>query len=445
MPTRRPVSRRALTLLCLWAGAALAALAQPALQAIRQNRNIAASNYCVYPDQAIRQQTPPPAGKRPFHISHYGRHGSRYLSNRKAYDIPFYALSRADSLGKLTDAGREVLRQVALVRQDAVGRWGDLTPLGSEQHRGIIRRMAERFPEVFEGQQRVDARSTTKIRCILSMGAAVQQLCALHPGLKVRMDASEHDMWYMNFQDRLLRDSMMTSAARKAYDHFAGQREHNERLMGMLFNDTAYVRDSVDDGTLNYYLFKVASIVQNTPLRDSVRLASIFTDEEVYRIWQKENAWWYITYGPSLLNGGREPYTQRHLLRRIIHEADSCLRLPQPGAQLRYGHETMVLPLACLLDLNGFGFQTLDLEEVERSGWFAFLVFPMAANLQFVFYRESPADDDVLVKVLLNENEATLPLKSDVAPYYHWSDFRSYYLRLLDAYDAERSALGLEG
>jgi hypothetical protein len=36
--------------------------------------------------------------------------------------------------------------------------------------------------------------------------------------------------------------------------------------------------------------------------------------------------------------------------------------------------------------------------------------------------------------VLLNENEATLPIKTDDAPYYHWNDVRDYYLKMLDEY-----------
>jgi hypothetical protein len=50
----------------------------------------------------------------------------------------------------------------------------------------------------------------------------------------------------------------------------------------------------------------------------------------------------------------------------------------------------------------------------------------MGSNLQFIFYRSSPKDKDVLVKVLLNEQEATLPIATDCAPYYHWADVRSY-------------------
>jgi hypothetical protein len=64
----------------------------------------------------------------------------------------------------------------------------------------------------------------------------------------------------------------------------------------------------------------------------------------------------------------------------------------------------------------------------------------MACNLQFVFYRRSPDDRDVLFKVLQNEDEATLPIATDCAPYYHWKDFREFYLNKIDAYEAERRA-----
>ncbi len=42
--------------------------------------------------------------------------------------------------------------------------------------------------------------------------------------------------------------------------------------------------------------------------------------------------------------------------------------------------------------------------------------------------------NDVLVKVLLNEKEAKLPVKTDVAPHYHWKDVESYYREKLDKY-----------
>jgi hypothetical protein len=122
-------------------------------------------------------------------------------------------------------------------------------------------------------------------------------------------------------------------------------------------------------------------------------------------------------------------------LRKIINDADSCIQLKQPGAHLRYGHDTMLLPLVCLLEIDNYELATNDLESLDRKGWANYKVIPMAGNLQIIFYRSSPDDTDVLIKVLLNENEVHLPLKSFEGPYYRWNDFRKYYLNKLDAYE----------
>jgi hypothetical protein len=39
--------------------------------------------------------------------------------------------------------------------------------------------------------------------------------------------------------------------------------------------------------------------------------------------------------------------------------------------------------------------------------------------------------------VLLNENEATLPLPTDQAPYYRWNDFRTFFLKKLADYQKD--------
>ena len=92
-------------LLLLLTVVSLSCAAQNAFDFITKNRNFSASNYCIYPDSIQPQMTPPPAGKQPFYISHYGRHGSRYLSNRKGYDIPYNMLCKADSMNQLTPIG----------------------------------------------------------------------------------------------------------------------------------------------------------------------------------------------------------------------------------------------------------------------------------------------------------------------------------------------------
>ena len=408
--------------------------AQSAYDYIVRNRNFSASNYCIYPDSAEYQQTPPPRGMRPFYLWHYGRHGSRYLSNRIGYDTPYKMLCKADSMGQLTALGKHVKQELQQIISDSEGRWGDLTGIGKQQLRHIASRMITNYPEIFEGEANVQARSTNVNRCVMSMGTALQQLAAINPQLHIDMNASKRDLWYLNHQDRQLRDSMKSKTATRVYNAFSKPREKNPRLMKLLFTQPDSLDKSISEKWINYYLLKTALIQQNTHMEDSTRLIDLFTDEDIHKFWQVENAWWYIQHGGSLLNGGHQPYSQRFLLRKMIAEVDSCINLKKPGAQLRFGHETVVLPLVCLLGINGFDFQTTNLDDLEANGWWAGLVFPMASNIQFVFYRRDSYDTDIIFKVLLNEQEATLPIETDMAPYYHWRDFRKYYLKKLDDY-----------
>ena len=55
----------------------------------------------------------------------------------------------------------------------------------------------------------------------------------------------------------------------------------------------------------------------------------------------------------------------------------------------------------------------------------------MGANFQMIFYKNKAGD--VLVKMLYNEKEVTIPaLETFSDPYYKWSDLRSYLVSLLD-------------
>jgi hypothetical protein len=410
------------------------AAAQSARDDFKNDTHLSASNYLAYPGPTQGKLTPAPDGKKPFYISHYGRHGSRYLINPSEYKRPMEILQAADKAGKLTPLGQDVLRRVKLMNEESEKRLGELTPLGAQQHKQIARRMFERFPEVFEGEANIDAKSTIVIRCILSMENALQQLLLMNPKLHITHDASEHDMWYMNYTDRELVSKRHNFETESAYYSFMEKHRDYLRAMSALFNDQEYMEQNVDAWQLNNYLFKLASNLQSSELHKKITLYDIFTDDEIYSNWLIINARWYMEYGACPLNGGTQPYTQRHLLRNIIEQADSCLLLKKPGATLRFGHETMVLPLTCLLELDNFGIQERNLERLESKGWLNYKVFPMGANIQFVFYRKDFADKDILVKVLLNENEARLPLHSSIEPYYKWSEVREYYLNKLDAY-----------
>lgn len=393
-----------------------------------------ASNLLAYPQPSSKVLTPAPNGAKPFYISHYGRHGSRYLISPGEYGKPYQTLLKAGNAGKLTPLGQDVLKRVKRLKDEAAGRLGELSPLGAVQHREIAERMYKRFPEIFAGKTVIDAKSTIVIRCILSMENELLEFVRHNPQLVIRSDASQHDMYYMNLTDTALNSRKMPAAAKTAYRTYYDKTVNWKGLMARLFNDTAYVNHEVDGKHLNEQLFRLASAIQNVESRKDITLYDIFTKDEIYKNWQVENAWWYINYANCPLNGGTQPYSQRNLLRRIIEEADSCIRLPHPGATLRFGHETMVLPLVCLMDIGDYGKQVTSLDQLEKSGWINYRIFPMGANVQFIFYRKNDKDKDILVKVLLNENETSLPVKTNCAPFYHWKDVRQFYLDKLNQY-----------
>ena len=409
--------------------------AQQARIDFETNKCLSGSNYLAYPGPEQETLTNAPKGYKPFYISHYGRHGSRYLINPKDYLTPYFVLSKADSLGKLSDLGKDVLRRVTLLNNESSNRYGELTELGGQQHKQIAKRMYERFPEVFADSASIQANSTIVIRCILSMSNALQQYVSLNPCLKIKHDASEHDMYYMNFRDDNLKKQQMPDDVKKIYEDYVAKNANYERVIKSLFNDEAYIKQNVDAKDLNYRLFQLASNLQSTEMRKQITLYDIFTTDELYANWKAKNAWWYINYGPSPLNGGKQPYSQRNLLKKIISQADSCIALEKPGATLRYGHETMVMPLTCLLGLNGFDKQIQNFDDLESNGWLNYKIFPMGANIQFIFYRRNPDDKDVIFKILLNENEARLPLETDKYPYYNWEKFKKHYLEKIEDYE----------
>lgn len=397
-------------------------LAQTAKEEILADINKSASNFYAYPEPSYIQ-TPPPAGYKPFYISHYARHGSRFLVDSLEYLAPLRTLEEAASCGVLTDLGKEVLMKLDSMARIAHGRYGELTSLGARQHRGIAERMYNNFPEVFKGQGKINARSSIIVRCILSMTAECLQLQSLNPLLSFRNDASAHDMYFLSNNEGDFLNLRNKDAINKALNDFRIRHLHPNRLMQSLFKSTDYVRWKVDAGKLMFQLFRVAGNMQSHDI--DLDLFPIFTVDECYDLWQIENFEWYLKFGPSPLSDGKVPYVAVNLLEDIIEMADSCIAKKDGDvATLRFGHEVCVMPLACLMELGGCN-KKVDSGDELANVWRNYQIFPMASNVQLVFYKNRK--NDVLVKVLLNEREMSLPISSNIAPYYSWKDVRAYY------------------
>ena len=383
------------------------------------------SNYFAYPGPSARQLTKAPDGYTPFYISHYGRHGSRYMSNNEYYVTAINKLDSAAQFGILSAKGQQVLQKLRIGYADAWHRDGDLSKLGARQHREIAHRMFERFPELLSQPLKIDAKSSTVRRCMLSMFNFCQELQSLNPQLDIAMDASKHD-WNWVVEDLTIQPAV--TPASEAYEQQRSaifESAHNPtRLMALLFTDVQKASTFINGRDLMEALYNVAEDLQNVP-ELNIELIDVFTKEELFNMWQGYNAGWLLNTG---LVPGCTPYyeQQREVLDSIVSIADQVILKGEPTATLRFSHDSSVLPLSYLLGLKEARSGKADIPNIYKYISIDKII-PMAANIQMIFYRKD-GSDDVLVKFLLNENETTLPdVKTDCAPYYHWRDVAAYY------------------
>lgn len=399
--------------------------AQSARQDIEKRPNLAAGKYMAY-ENPVNPGTPVPAGYTPFYISTYARHGSRYLTDAEKYEHPLHYLTMAERLNHLTPDGKKAKAIIEQLAASAQNRYGELTPKGAQQHRDLARRMFENYPQLFKAGTHVDARSTYKTRAFLSMTAACIELKGLSPNLNITTDASLADSYYIKYKNKPY-TKKYTAKADSIYAVADSLFIHPDRLMHQLFNNEKFIRDSIDcPEILMQEIFELHGISQSSYNQED--LAFLFTKDELYELWQRNNFEWYYEKGPSPLSQHKMPNLARNLLQNIISTADTAITSSQACVTLRFGHDTNLAPLISLMEINQFDKATDQWNEIPLY-YKTYELIPMCANLQLIFYCKGKNRKDILVKALLNEKEVTLPVESKTAPYYEWNTLRNYYLK----------------
>ena len=199
----------------------------------------------------------------------------------------------------------------------------------------------------------------------------------------------------------------------------------------MLFTDIRKAEAFVDGPKLMESLYNVAEDLQNVP-ELNLSLMDLFTKDELFGMWTAYNASWLVDCG--LVPGSTPSYLQQKEVRDTIESvADRVIRAGKPDLTLRFSHDSSVLPLAYLIGLKetqGLPAASMYAGRNDPANVYKYVsidkIIPMAGNIQLVFYRKD-GSDDILVKFLLNENETSIPVKTDCAPYYHWADVKRYW------------------
>ena len=416
-----------------------------ALLAQAQTRQQMGGVYYAYPAPKKPVSMKAPEGYTPFYISHYGRHGSRWLPSDSRYT---WVNQHFDDDANLTPLGKKVKGWLMLVWENAKGNGGKLTKLGEMQHRGIADRMVRNFPQIFAKGNHVQARSSVVDRCAKSMLAFTDELRQLQSSLDMDVKTDSADMAWIAY----------TSPEVKALEN----RTHivakvsPDRFLHQLFKDISKVDDPMK---LMSEIHTIASSIQDVglnfksyPRQIEKGLYGLFTDEEFKAIYDANNLRMTICNGEYPMNEQIPARSAISLWENIEAEADKALSSYKSSATLRFGHDTALYRLLSLLHFDKEDKSSVadmpkkEIATVEGVDLMDRIV-PMAANLQMVFYKTNIplrnlrelADtaaigidvDTVLVKFFLNGQQMSLQLTSgDISEEgdecYSWNSVKAY-------------------
>lgn len=360
-----------------------------------------------------------PKGYKPFYISHYSRHGSRWHASEPRYFGTLAFFEKGDSLGVLTETGKRLLKDLRVIAADADGRLGDLSPRGVREHKGIADRMYRTYPEVFKKGATVDSRSSVYVRCVLSMCAFNESLKEHVPSLVMERESSKKAMrvlCHSNGDAGYGRElTSLADSLRKAWIS-------TDDFMNRLFTDRgAYLQGLIrDEQSLMYDCFELAGTMQCCDYL-GIDLYYIFNQQEIYDLWRYLNAYAYSLFGPAEKYGDCHLNDSKVLLRDFIDRADAVLAgKSHNAADLRFGHDANIIPLVSLMGIKSSSARVM-VEDVTEA-WNISEVSPMAANLQMIFFRDRK--NNIKVRVLYNEKDAELPIEG--SPFYDWKTLRQY-------------------
>ena len=404
-------------------GFCFSAKAQSYKDLVEENPERAGGVYHYY-EYSPTELTKAPKGYKPFYVSHYGRHGSRYHTGAGMFRSAVDILSSAQKAGLLTDEGRLLKRRIDTVYAEHQGMYGMLTERGANEHQGIASRMYSNYPEVFKGSRHeVECVSSYWPRCLVSMANFTSELQARNGRLKLHYVTGPK---YLDYISMDLDTKDVTKGSKALGRHMTDSLVFPERFLEAIFTDPAKAAEFIPDPKdFMEKVFLAGAISPNTNFHPDI--FSHFTTDELSAFGIVRNDKIYYSFGISAEEGEYVSAIAKPLIEDIITKADAALEQGSDrAADLRFGHDVGLLPLIGTIGIAGME-ERLKSSQAHKK-WFDFRMMPMASNLQMVFFRNRKGD--VLVKLVYNDRETLIPAVKTVDGTFHkWADLREHLVK----------------
>lgn len=379
--------------------------------------------YYMYPFSE-HTVTSPPKGYTPVYMSHYGRHGARYLLNDTQYERSLGVLRAAHERQALTPEGERLWQEArAYFEEECQYRAGELSSLGWDQHYRIAQEIYRDNKAFFKKRPVITAGATQIPRCIVSMAAFCQGLVQMDGRLQVYEAASLTELDELNphAPENPRRENVVMEEGRyKRKDpwgtglkDFIDARIDHRAICARFFQDPDFPAPFRGTRAFVTDLYDLVFNMQCVPTQRN--LMWVFTSEECYKLWEANN---YIHYMESA-----PPATLRDLpaLWNLVADADRSLASGRPSVRLRFGHDTVFLALMSMMGADGFDQIPSNADGIAQT-WHNFRA-PMGATMYLLFCKGRGGD--VIFKMVVNSEEVRLPLEAVQGPWYRWDDMKS--------------------
>ena len=431
--------RRAYTLILLLS-LSLSALAQSPeaiREMLKQGPHLATPTTATYPIVPLGEIAMAPEGFEPYYLSVVGRHGSRYHEDINKHILgPHSIYRKADSLGILTVKGKEVYEALSRVLSANTNREGELTDIGYQQWLGIAHRIYKNFTPIFASGT-IGSKSSHVMRCVLSMLAYNQGIKECNPALGIVQNSRKSERPILlpltdnpgtpRFVRALYKDYRKNGEwleYRKAWDK---QSDCSSFISKITTDRNRLLNECGGGSDLNVarQTLTPLNFAENFGDNNRELIASLFTPEEIYDIYVYTS----VTWSNNTIGRGNEivemyaSYVEPLIDDIMTHLVTAAEGNNKNHADHWFTHDSYVFPTLSIIGYEGCVPQySTDIEHLATQINYS-LQIPMAANLQVVLYRNEVGE--VLVRSLINERDAYLPIECKTAPFYPWSDFKS--------------------
>lgn len=380
----------------------------------------APESFTEYPDSLV-----------PVFINHVGRHGARYPASGANCLALQKALEKADSLGTITDQGRQLMALNNEIIAQSTNRWGALDSLGMAEQAGIAQRMFYNFTEVFSAGGVIKAISSYSPRSMMSMFAFVHRLDALNNRNTFITNTGHDNSALMRpFDiDKDYLDFRRSNVWKKPYDEYYEAVCPLAPICRVLGDDYPFASEAEqrDLAITEYYVLAgLSAMGMGNALPD------YYTPGEANALWSCFNLRQYLQRTATTVSAVPADIASE-LVINLIESTDTFVSGADTTtkAVLRFGHAETLMPLLSLLRIPGCYYLTNYFDTVAEH-WKDFYVVPMAANIQFIVFQ-AKGSGAYYVRVDLNEHPIALRHGDDTI-YFPWLELRRHMMSLLPLY-----------